>query len=365
MGRDDLLAEKTGISQNFNPLSPHGERLQLWLDTYITPRFQSTLPAWGETESLCQLDLCKVISIHSPRMGRDCCGGCGHGGEKYFNPLSPHGERPRACECRSFPDISIHSPRMGRDLFYWSTVQAVCISIHSPRMGRDAETAVKVTLQQDFNPLSPHGERPSLPILAEWPCPLFQSTLPAWGETEKPGKQRACPADFNPLSPHGERPRRRGATTTPHTISIHSPRMGRDAGRRHAGQRGADFNPLSPHGERRNNYNFNRYMDNFNPLSPHGERLVDVVHQARHNPFQSTLPAWGETHRGTLGGERQTYFNPLSPHGERPICIRRIGVPRKFQSTLPAWGETRTAALGLRTTTFQSTLPAWGETAVT
>ena len=57
---------------NFNPLSPHGERLlkrliiipELW-------KFQSTLPAWGETIGLVLITSKMYISIHSPRMGRD------------------------------------------------------------------------------------------------------------------------------------------------------------------------------------------------------------------------------------------------------------------------------------------------------
>ena len=56
--------------------------------------FQSTLPAWGET---------------------------GNGNQRerlatYFNPLSPHGER-RFGNSLDLPAtlISIHSPRMGRD----------------------------------------------------------------------------------------------------------------------------------------------------------------------------------------------------------------------------------------------------------
>ena len=56
--------------------------------------------------------------------------------------------------------ISIHSPRMGRD----DAVQAVykrmgLISIHSPRMGRDYRLQEPPRLSVDFNPLSPHGER--------------------------------------------------------------------------------------------------------------------------------------------------------------------------------------------------------------
>ena len=57
--------------------------------------------------------------------------------------------------------------------------------------------------------------------------------------------------------------------------------------------------------------------------------------------FQSTLPAWGETSHGNLGGELGIYFNPLSPHGERPALPAPFPPIFLFQSTLPAWGETR------------------------
>ena len=59
-------------------------------------KFQSTLPAWGETEWYKYLTGSTPISIHSPRMGRDA--------KPYiYNPADA---------------ISIHSPRMGRDA--WS-----------------------------------------------------------------------------------------------------------------------------------------------------------------------------------------------------------------------------------------------------
>ena len=55
-----------------------------------------------------------------------------------------------------------------------------------------------------FNPRSPHGERHAL-IWNEWFRDEFQSTLPAWGATERDA---------------------RGGTR--YTISIHAPRMGSD-----------------------------------------------------------------------------------------------------------------------------------------
>ena len=148
-----------------------------------------------------------TISIHSPRMGRDGAGAGYHGAGDDFNPLSPHGERPQGFAGRA---------------------DARLISIHSPRMGRDA--------------------------LQRWPPPAppkFQSTLPAWGETQPLRIGAKQIQDFNPLSPHGERQYDVMRKSEWYKISIHSPRMGRD--------------------------------------------VVIVYHTPLHNRFQSTLPAWGET----------------------------------------------------------------------
>ena len=103
------------------------------------------------------------ISIHSPRAGRDC---------RYPNaPL--------------ITQISIHSPHTGRDLADSAVQGHACgISIHSPRMGRDEGLGENAAGSGDFNPLSPHGERPPRLAIAGRGL-LFQSTLPAWGETRR------------------------------------------------------------------------------------------------------------------------------------------------------------------------------------
>ena len=56
---------------DFNPLSPHGERPNVLKHTDRPTRFQSTLPAWGETAKAAEMTDREAISIHSPRMGRD------------------------------------------------------------------------------------------------------------------------------------------------------------------------------------------------------------------------------------------------------------------------------------------------------
>ena len=162
-------------------------------------------------------------------MGRDEWPGEGCRPRPYFNPLSPHGERPRWTRIfRPSTLISIHSPRMGRDLRqhvfglpmrrFQSTLPAwgetppksspfggLTISIHSPRMGRDLPRPFPKKNSKDFNPLSPHGERHE-------------------GKQDLHGLR-----NFNPLSPHGERRYHGAGDAGVVVISIHSPRMGRDS----------------------------------------------------------------------------------------------------------------------------------------
>ena len=143
--------------------------------------FQSTLPAWGETQRVAYQLRLRLISIHSPRMGRDFQQRLDAG--QHFNPLSPHGERHRR---RGDPE--------GRET----------ISIHSPRMGRDGMPAEIWPGPWNFNPLSPHGERPS-PTGEARRTANFNPLSPH-GERHRPFRRPTCRLYFNPLSPHGERP---------------------------------------------------------------------------------------------------------------------------------------------------------------
>ena len=192
--------------------------------------------------------------------------------------------------------------------------------------------------KEDFNPRSPHGERP----WQDWqnePDKAFQSTLPARGATVD------CFILVNKV-----------------VISIHAPRTGSDEGgrfRRACPQfqstlpaRGAtdvvvplyvataNFNPRSPHGERRYT---NLCPQQQGQISIHAPRTgSDPCLQSRHvgtERFQSTLPARGATSASARSDEwrkfqstlpargatkiflsflaRQKNFNPRSPHGER------------------------------------------------
>ena len=146
------------------------------------------------------------------------------------------------------------------------------ISIHAPRTGSDPSMWTKTATSENFNPRSPHGER-------------------RWSLSGVRGR-----SDFNPRSPHGERQHatcpllssllisihapRTGSdgnekqTPHPEKISIHAPRTGSDLAENFHGQDGVNFNPRSPHGERRHPHPRRYAQHHFNPRSPHGERRL-------------------------------------------------------------------------------------------
>ena len=123
--------------------------------------FQSTLPSQGATLR---------------------GGGILHRG-KYFNPRSPHRERQHFHFMRSvIKAISIHAPLTGSDDRTRKLPNAPPhISIHAPLTGSDDTWIATTHKAINFNPRSPHRERP-----------LRSSTL-------------SNRTNFNPRSPHRER----------------------------------------------------------------------------------------------------------------------------------------------------------------
>ena len=172
--------------------------------------------------------------------------------ERTLVDISIYSPRPQiAGTGHSHSKISIHSPRAGRDCRYPNAPLITQISIHSPHTGRDRLVNAPI--------VSPS---------------LFQSTLPAWGETGAGGVAQNN-AFISIHSPRMGRDVMASAFNLDKAISIHSPRMGRDAA---------------------------------------AEVLKTYL-----EGFQSTLPAWGETGGYRREVPRVFYFNPLSPHGERLI----------------------------------------------
>ena len=189
----------------FNPLPPHGGRLQSARTSFGKVEFQSTPSAWRETFSR--------LLVYRRFL--------------YFNPLPPHGGRPivfrtgqhlvfisihslrmegdyAAGKGYTFWEISIHSLRMegdyaaGKGYTFWE------ISIHSLRMEGDWKVVCCDHADCDFNPLPPHGGRLRYTDTCEW-CGKFQSTPSAWRETFLRSRRHCRFRHFNPLPPHGGR----------------------------------------------------------------------------------------------------------------------------------------------------------------
>ena len=138
-GATRISAGLLSSAQNFNPRSPHGERLATYWETLKESTFQSTLPARGATTQLFLASCVDFISIHAPRTGSDT---------QLF-----------LASCVDF--ISIHAPRTGSDLYRRGFLRWAGISIHAPRTGSDRTKQCCRMANHNFNPRSPHGERRS------------------------------------------------------------------------------------------------------------------------------------------------------------------------------------------------------------
>ena len=152
------------------------------------------------------------------------------------------------------------------------------ISIHAPCTGSDYVEPSGLAVHTNFNPRSPHGERP-----AGSPPAMVSASY------------------FNPRSPHGERHSSAPANTSPPGISIHAPRTGSDYTALlppssqwisiHAPRTGSDVRNLA-------------LRSGFEIISIHAPRtgsdLADADVEEEALTFQSTLPARGATGRDPL-----------------------------------------------------------------
>ena len=180
-----------------------------------TRRFQPTLPARGATNGTIYRVRQLRISTHAPRTGSDKVQGIyfsrlarfqptlpARGATLLlllhftlyhdFNPRSPHGERLLHL-LDFFPDYSIstHAPRTGSDASPLSSSMFRMISTHAPRTGSDVlRRRCRGDDGGNFNPRSPHGERPRLLSGGSQLISAFQPTLPARGATTDGAQNR-------------------------------------------------------------------------------------------------------------------------------------------------------------------------------
>ena len=173
--------------------------------------------------------------------------------------------------------------------------------------------------------------------------------------------------------------------TTPHTISIHGPRVGADYSAAVLILTGDTFQSTAPvwgptrratlarkarrisiHGPRvgadRCQWRCQNYRYNFNPRPPCGGRHRHINTLGLLHRFQSTAPVWGPTSNLFRIMPAPRYFNPRPPCGGRHNAAFSSDGTHLFQSTAPVWGPTRMESLKKSTDGFQSTAPVWGPT---
>ena len=213
-----------------------------------------------------------------------------------FNPRSLHGERLLLLTDGSF-QLGFQStlPARGATGTNVQMQSVKAISIHAPCTGSDYVEPSGLAVHTNFNPRSPHGERPA---------------------GSPPAMVRA--SYFNPRSPHGERHSSAPANTSPPGISIHAPRTG------------SDYTALLPPSS--------QWISIHAPRT--GSDVCDSVLNSVDSLFQSTLPARGATF-GILRcvADLKSFQSTLPARG----ATAGAGIfqpARIFQSTLPARGAT-------------------------
>ena len=282
--------------------------------------FQPTLPARGATLLFLVGERAGKISTHAPRTGSD---------------------QRQMADIPQLPSISTHAPRTGSDTALEAAERLGLFQPTLPARGATGMGRRYVRLWQDFNPRSPHGERPVVSHACglgadfnprsphgerpSWVQTImdavqFQPTLPARGATHHWERVGMGADHFNPRSPHGERPKSSRAQPGRMEISTHAPRTGSDADY----VENSDDIDISTHAPR---------------TGSDGKRAG--IHEGQRS-FQPTLPARGAT----------AFPRPSPPLAE------------PFQPTLPARGATCAGVLpSIARRAFQPTLPARGATA--
>ena len=175
---------------------------------------------------------------------------------------------------------------------------------------------------------------------------LFQSTLSSRRATPNPITPSTATMDFNPRSPHGERPPfpREGCPSPPY-FNPRSPHGERPVTRNNHAVEKRFQSTLS---SRRATV----LLINCIPLRQFQSTLSS--RRATTSPsasvpiagFQSTLSSRRATFDFLAYSRFDNHFNPRSPHGERPPASTACRFAGQFQSTLSSRRATRDAGIG-------------------
>ena len=144
--------------------------------------FQPTLPARGATRFARHTRWTRRISTHAPRTGSDAYT-AGFGAMWQFQPTLP-ARGATSANAHQERDLIFQPtlPARGATDFRHPPERAEAISTHAPRTGSDRQATIRWQPTRNFNPRSPHGERPAL-VTDKTLALEFQPTLPARGAT--------------------------------------------------------------------------------------------------------------------------------------------------------------------------------------
>ena len=125
-------------ARGFNPRAPCGARHSCCLCYTRHSPFQSTRPVWGATCSFTSWSGSGRVSIHAPRVGRDCGQVLDILRHPCFNPRAPCGARPFfARSSFNFDEFQSTRPVWGATVLRAAGLRHRRVSIHAPRVGRD------------------------------------------------------------------------------------------------------------------------------------------------------------------------------------------------------------------------------------
>ena len=169
---------------NFNPRSPHGERLEMSSIVSDKDSISIHAPRTGsDGRPPGNARPCVLISIHAPRTGSDHTPAIKESSSvKFQSTLPARGATGIIRRQEDSPVFQSTLPARGatqstchlfRQVLFQSTLPArgataavdedaphtVFISIHAPRTGSDSRALQRPAAPCHFNPRSPHGER--------------------------------------------------------------------------------------------------------------------------------------------------------------------------------------------------------------
>ena len=283
---------------------------------------------------------------------------------RYFNPRAPCGARrsSRSCliPCRDFNPRAPCGARRG-----WDGAQSTWTAFQSTRpvWGATVSGGLRDVATDRFQSTRPVWGATWERTCMEYGLSQISIHAPRVGRDAGGARNPAEFMHFNPRAPCGARPSivRSCFATVP--ISIHAPRVGRDS-RRFPGK---VWLCISIHAPRvgRDSFSFPRRVQrrNFNPRAPCGARQTGPLPGAGH-PISIHAPRVGRDRREDEDKRLAAQFQSTRPvWGATTGSNGRGRTGRHFNPRAPCGARRPRAQMRQRSARFQSTRPVWGATA--